>query len=96
MTYGKVYGGILSEFSTEVKKSMLGKSLSRLSAVSRFTTKGVMIFLTLVKESQTNWLTPEWGFPKGRRNYQETDITCAYREFNEETGFYERRFRYDY
>ena len=42
---------------------------------------------TLVKESQTNWITPESGFPKGRRNYQETDITCAYREFNEETGF---------
>jgi 8-oxo-dGTP pyrophosphatase MutT (NUDIX family) len=30
---------------------------------------------------------PEWGFPKGRRNYQETDITCAYREFQEETGY---------
>jgi len=42
---------------------------------------------SLIKESQTNWITPEWGFPKGRRNYQETDITCAYREFNEETGF---------
>ena len=42
---------------------------------------------TLVKESNTTWDTPEWGFPKGRRNYQETDITCAYREFNEETGF---------
>ena len=29
----------------------------------------------------------ELEFPKGRRNYQETDITCAYREFNEETGY---------
>ena len=42
---------------------------------------------SLVKESKTQWTTPEWGFPKGRRNYQETDITCAYREFNEETGY---------
>jgi 8-oxo-dGTP pyrophosphatase MutT (NUDIX family) len=30
---------------------------------------------------------PEWGFPKGRRNIQETDINCAQREFLEETNF---------
>jgi ADP-ribose pyrophosphatase YjhB (NUDIX family) len=30
--------------------------------------------------------TPEWGFPKGRRNYKEQDIDCAKREFSEETG----------
>ena len=41
----------------------------------------------MISESETNWLTPEWGFPKGRRNYQERDITCAYREFIEETGY---------
>jgi len=28
----------------------------------------------------------EWEFPKGRRNNNETDITCAIREFNEETN----------
>jgi 8-oxo-dGTP pyrophosphatase MutT (NUDIX family) len=27
----------------------------------------------------------EWGFPKGRRNYGETDLECAMREFREET-----------
>ena len=32
------------------------------------------------------WSEPEWGFPKGRRNYQEKDLTCALREFEEETG----------
>ena len=25
----------------------------------------------MINESETNWETPEWGFPKGRRNYQE-------------------------
>jgi len=30
---------------------------------------------------------PEWGFPKGRRNYQEKDFSCALREFEEETGY---------
>jgi ADP-ribose pyrophosphatase YjhB (NUDIX family) len=32
------------------------------------------------------WTEPEWGFPKGRRNYQEKDYDCALREFREETG----------
>lgn len=33
-----------------------------------------------------NWTEPEWGFPKGRRNYQENEYECAMREFSEETG----------
>jgi hypothetical protein len=32
------------------------------------------------------WNEPEWGFPKGRREYKETDYNCAIREFQEETG----------
>jgi ADP-ribose pyrophosphatase YjhB (NUDIX family) len=32
------------------------------------------------------WDEPEWGFPKGRREYKETDYNCALREFHEETG----------
>ena len=44
---------------------------------------------TLIDESnqQMQWEEPEWGFPKGRRNYQEKDYDCAIREFCEETGF---------
>ena len=30
--------------------------------------------------------SPEWGFPKGRRNLYENDLDCAKREFEEETG----------
>ena len=30
--------------------------------------------------------TPEWGFPKGRRNNFEKNIDCAIREFEEETN----------
>lgn len=33
------------------------------------------------------WQVAEWGFPKGRRNYQEKDYECAVREFCEETGY---------
>lgn len=42
---------------------------------------------SLIDESPTKWEEPEWGFPKGRRNYNETDLDCSIREFNEETGF---------
>jgi len=30
--------------------------------------------------------TPEWGFPKGRRNKHETELECAKREMREETN----------
>jgi hypothetical protein len=43
----------------------------------------------LIRESDkyTIWEEAEWGFPKGRRNYQESDFDCALREFTEETGY---------
>jgi ADP-ribose pyrophosphatase YjhB (NUDIX family) len=40
----------------------------------------------LLDSTPVKWDTPEWGFPKGRRNVGETDIACAIREFQEETG----------
>lgn len=40
----------------------------------------------IVKKSHTKWFETEWEFPKGRRNYQEKDLDCALREFEEETG----------
>lgn len=42
---------------------------------------------SLVEESITNWNETEWGFPKGKRNFQEKDLHCAMREFEEETGY---------
>jgi 8-oxo-dGTP pyrophosphatase MutT (NUDIX family) len=45
---------------------------------------------SLINLCDKKYIEPEWGFPKGRRNYQEKDIVCALREFEEETG-YEKR-----
>ena len=42
---------------------------------------------SLIENSTSKWDEPEWGYPKGRRNYHEKDIKCAIREFNEETGY---------
>jgi 8-oxo-dGTP pyrophosphatase MutT (NUDIX family) len=51
----------------------------------RFTLLGQRLH-QLIKENPTKWTEPEWGFPKGRRNPYESDINCAIREFQEETG----------
>ena len=40
----------------------------------------------LIKNSSTTWKETEWEFPKGKKNYQEHEISCALREFEEETG----------
>jgi ADP-ribose pyrophosphatase YjhB (NUDIX family) len=41
----------------------------------------------LIQNSHTSFDFQEFGFPKGRRNMKETNISCAEREFFEETGY---------
>ena len=41
----------------------------------------------IINKCKISYNEPEWGFPKGRRNYQEKDIMCGLREFEEETGY---------
>lgn len=45
----------------------------------------------LVENSKSTLDDTEWGFPKGRRNINEDDVTCAFREFREETGINARQ-----
>ena len=40
-----------------------------------------------ITNSPTRWTTPEWGFPKGRKNRDEYCKDCALREFYEETNY---------
>jgi len=37
--------------------------------------------------------TPEWGFPKGRKNKFESNIKCAIREFEEECGIIKHKYK---
>lgn len=39
-----------------------------------------------IENIKPKWDHAEWGFPKGRKNIDETDLMCAVREFKEETG----------
>lgn len=42
--------------------------------------------LSLMRNNISDYTEPEWGFPKGRRMRGESDLTCAIREFDEETN----------
>lgn len=44
----------------------------------------------LIGECPSAWATPEWGFPKGRRDMGETEYACAMREMWEETNIAEK------
>jgi 8-oxo-dGTP pyrophosphatase MutT (NUDIX family) len=55
--------------------------------VEGYTYNGYTISLQILIQGATQThQTPEWGFPKGRRNVNETNYKCAIREFMEETG----------
>lgn len=41
---------------------------------------------TFISKKKTSYVEQEWGFPKGRRNYNESNYEAAIREFCEETN----------
>ena len=47
--------------------------------------------LELIKFNEL-YETPEWGFPKGRRDKNEKNLDCAIREFKEETNIDEKNY----
>ncbi|CAK0778050.1 hypothetical protein CVIRNUC_004559 [Coccomyxa viridis] len=47
---------------------------------------GFVSLQMLLNATRSEHDTPEWGFPKGRRNRRESDLDCAVREVAEETG----------
>ena len=44
----------------------------------------------LIAQCVEIWPTPEWGFPKGRKDLHETEYACAMREMWEETNLAEK------
>ncbi len=51
---------------------------------------GCVSLLEILATVGAGWSTPEWGFPKGRRDAHETEYACAIREMQEETSITER------
>jgi predicted NUDIX family NTP pyrophosphohydrolase len=46
----------------------------------------------LMKISGNKYDEPEWGFPKGKKDFDEEELNCAKREFKEETDFNENDY----
>ena len=86
--------GITNEQQSQSYKSE--KELSRVKMEALKTgyiheETGEVIYLKkLLDDLPCKWDTPEWGFPKGRRDYRESDFQCALREVKEETGLTEK------
>lgn len=47
----------------------------------------------IIELSDTNYLEQEWGFPKGKREKDESDLQCAIREFEEETNLNNQQYK---
>jgi 8-oxo-dGTP pyrophosphatase MutT (NUDIX family) len=91
---------LIDEMTVQEKKELLEMDFTTLSyqmwgsnheetyARDKFNQiKGEGVLAALVAASKTEWQTQEWGFPKGRRNMNETELNCALREYEEETGY---------
>lgn len=50
-------------------------------------------FISYFYNNKIKWIEPEWEFPKGRRNIKEEDLSCAIREFEEETDFKSEEYK---
>jgi 8-oxo-dGTP pyrophosphatase MutT (NUDIX family) len=77
------YNKSLNQYNTYRFSRLLSKGTA--AAVGRFTVKEVIADYceNLLDNSADE---PEWEFPKGRRERSENDLTCALREFSEETN----------
>lgn len=63
---------------------LIDESLEKTDIIYNYISDTIIQKLELFPKN--GWDNPEWGFPKGRREYKETDYNCAIREFSEETG----------
>lgn len=75
----------------EVLEQEFIKSKEKFNSLKKNETElGLLFYVENVKPS---WNEAEWGFPKGRRNKNESDLDCAQREFEEETGLKSEDYR---
>lgn len=71
-----------TQTTTSLYKSEEESSRSKFNKIK----EKIKTFIEISNEYGT-WDIPEWGFPKGRRNYLEGEYDCAIRETVEETGY---------
>jgi len=85
--WSDIWGNVsaINQYKTEENSSR--NKFNQLKLGVQYKNKSFSLNEMIIECNQyTMWEEPEWGFPKGRRNQNETDLDCALREFNEETG----------
>ena len=87
MTFEELWYNLWENNNTKYKNEENASIKKFESLKSGILYKNEMVTLSkLINESTTSWKETEWEFPKGKKNYQEHEIMCAIREFEEETG----------
>ena len=87
-TLWKTLWGDINSNSSQYRSEEMSSSKKFESLKNGLYVNGERITLEdIINNSNTQWNETEWEFPKGRRNFQEKDIECALREFEEETGY---------
>lgn len=85
-----LWGSDRANIQYRQEKEMSRSKMEQLREFGIVDEKGVRRSLVDLFESfGSGWQTPEWGFPKGRRDPYETERACAFREMFEETGLRE-------
>ena len=76
-----------SSYQREYNDSKVKFNMLKSGYIMKNSSGSVFFNLEYVLDNTTSTLDQtEWGFPKGRRNINEDDFSCAFREFSEETG----------
>lgn len=95
MTFEERHRILTTEFSELWKQMWISRSFKRhrneyLKSLHRFDSIKEHIRKYIADNPTKGWEEPEWGFPKGRPNKDESPKHCAMREFREETGIHTR------
>lgn len=87
MTFEELWYNLWENNNTKYKNEENASIKKFESLKSGISYKNEIVTLSkLINESTSSWKETEWEFPKGKKNYQEHEIMCAIREFEEETG----------
>ena len=94
-TFDKLWNYMWSETANSQYKSEEVASSKKFELIKNgvFIDDNKITLNDIIKNSNTKWLETEWEFPKGRRNFQEKDLDCALREFEEETGLFKKNIK---
>jgi 8-oxo-dGTP pyrophosphatase MutT (NUDIX family) len=81
-----MWGTVNTSLQHKLEESSSNKKFDALKCGILDDDKNLVTINSLIDNASTVWHETEWEFPKGRRNFQEKDLDCALREFEEETG----------